>query len=258
MISMVAGSEEELRKKPMLLCMVNPTSPLQWDTVMIEGIMEYVKLRQIVIPSPEIMSGATGPVTLAGTMVQHNAEVLSMITLTQLINPGTPVLYGVVSTVMDMKTTMTRLGGPELGIMHVCLAQLAKMYNIPCRGAAGNTDSKTLDIQAGYETAFNLTLAVLAGFNFITYAVGALDFSLSVSYEKIITDHEFLGMIERLARGVNISDETLAVDIIDKVGPGGNFLAQNIQENTTKENTSSQKYSTQNPMTPGLKLEQNN
>jgi len=236
MISMVAGGEEELRRRPMLICMLNPTSPLQWDRVMIEGMMEYVKLGQIVIPSPEIMSGATGPVTLAGTIMQHNAEVLSMITLTQLINPGTPVLYGVVSTVMDMKSAMTRLGGPELGIMHVCLAQLAKMYNLPCRGAAGGTDSKTLDIQAGYETAFNLTLAVLAGFNFITYAVGALDFSLSVSYEKIITDHEFLGMVERLARGVEVSDETLAVDVIDKVGPGGNFLAQkHTREHFMKE-----------------------
>jgi trimethylamine--corrinoid protein Co-methyltransferase len=236
MISMVAGSEEELKKKPMLLCMINPTSPLQWDSVMIEGMMEYVKLNQIVIPSPEIMSGATGPVTLAGTIVQHNAEVLSLITLTQLISPGTPVLYGAVSTVMDMRTTATRLGGPELGIMHVCFAQLAKMYNIPCRGAAGNTDSKTLDIQAGYETAFNLTLATLAGFNFITYAVGAVDFSLSVSYEKILTDHEFLGMVERLARGVDVSDETLAVDIIDKVGPGGNFLAQkHTREHHRKE-----------------------
>jgi len=87
MISMVAGGEEELMRKPMLLCMVNPTSPLQWDRVMIEGMMEYCKLRQIVIPSAEVMSGATGPVTLAGTIVQHNAEVLSMITLMQLMNP---------------------------------------------------------------------------------------------------------------------------------------------------------------------------
>lgn len=226
MISIVAGGEEELMKKPMLLCMINPTSPLQWDRVMIEGMIEYVKLRQIVVPSPEIMAGATGPATLAGTIVQHNAEVLSSITLAQLINPGTPILYGTVSTAMDMKSATTRLGGPELGIMHVCFAQLARMYNIPCRGAAGNTDSKSLDIQAGYETAFNLILAVLAGVNFITYAFGALDFSLSVSYEKILTDHEFLGMVELLTKGVEVSDEKLAVDIIDKVGPGGSFLTQ--------------------------------
>jgi len=225
MMSMVS-SEEELMRKPMLLGVVNPTSPLQWDTPMIEGMTEYARQRQIVAPSPEIMAGATGPVTLAGMMVQHNAEVLSMITLIQLVNPGTPVLYGTVSTVMDMRTTMTRLGSPELGITQVGFAQLAKWYEIPSRGAAGNTDSKTLDIQAGYETAFNLVLAVCAGFNLITYALGAIEFSVSLSYEKILTDHELLGMVERLANGVDVSGECLAVDVIDTVGPGGHFLAQ--------------------------------
>jgi trimethylamine--corrinoid protein Co-methyltransferase len=224
MISMVSG-EEELLRKTMLVCMVNPTSPLQWDKPMIEGMMEYAKLRQIVIPSPEIMAGATGPVTLAGMMAQHNAEVLSMIALMQLVSPGTPVMYGTVSTVMDMRTSMTRFGSPELGITHVGFAQLAKRYNMPCRGAAGNTDSKALDIQAGYETTFNLTLAACAGFNFITYALGGMDFSNSVCFEKILTDHDLLGMVERMIGGVEVSDKTLAIDIIDKVGPGGHFLA---------------------------------
>ncbi len=221
----IVSDEDELMHKPMLLCMINPTSPLQWDRPMIEGMMEYVRLRQIVTPSPEIMAGATGPVTLAGMMVQHNAEVLSMITLMQLLSPGTPTLYGAVSTVMDMKNCVTRLGSPELGMTHVGFAQLSKLYNLPCRGAAGNTDSKALDIQAGYEAAFNLTLAACAGFNYITYALGAVDFSNSVCYEKILTDHELLGMIERMVGGVEISDETLAVELIDTVGPGGHFLA---------------------------------
>ncbi|MEM2137235.1 MAG: trimethylamine methyltransferase family protein [Candidatus Methanomethylicia archaeon] len=226
MISMVAGGGEELMKKPMIACSINPTSPLQWDSSMIDGMMEYVKYKQIVMPSSEIMSGATGPVTLVGTIVQHNAEVLSMITLIQLMNPGTPILYGTVDTVMDMRTATTRIGGPELGIMHICCAQLARMYNIPCRGAAGCTDSKDLDIQAGYETAFNLLLSVLAGFNFITYAVGGVDSSLSVCYEKILIDHEFLRMLERLVKNVEVTEETLAIDVIGKVGPGGHFLTQ--------------------------------
>jgi trimethylamine--corrinoid protein Co-methyltransferase len=225
MASMISG-EHELARKPMVLCMINPTSPLQWDTPMIEGMMEYARAKQIVAPSPEIMAGATGPATLAGLMAQHNAEVLSMITLIQLINPGTPVLYGTVSTVMDMRTTMTMLGSPELGITHVGFAQLAKSYSLPCRGAAGNADSKALDIQAGYETALNLLLATCAGFNFITYALGGIDFSLSVCYEKILTDHELLGMVERVAKGAQVSDETLALDVIDRVGQGGHFLAQ--------------------------------
>ncbi|MEM2664898.1 MAG: trimethylamine methyltransferase family protein [Candidatus Methanomethylicia archaeon] len=226
MISMVAGGREELMKKPMIACSINPTSPLQWDVKMIEGMMEYVKLNQIVIPSSEVMSGATGPVTLAGTIVQQNAEILSMIVLIQIINPGNPVLYGTVSTAMDMKTANTRTGGPELGIMHIISAQLARMYGIPSRGAAGCTDSKILDVQAGYEAAFNLLLAVLSGFNFITYALGGVESSLSVCYEKILTDYEFLNMIKRLVDGVEVSDDTLAIDLINKVGPGGHFLAQ--------------------------------
>jgi len=221
----IISSEDELMQKPMLLCMVNPTSPLQWDRPMIEGMMEYARLGQIVVPSPEIMAGATGPVTLAGMMTQHNAEVLSAIALMQLVSPGTPVLYGTVSTVLDMRTGMTRLGAPELGITHVGFAQLAKWYDIPCRGAAGSTDSKALDIQAGYETAFNLLLAACAGFNYITYALGGMDSSNSVCYEKVVTDHDLLGMIERMATGVEVGDETIAMDIMDTTGPGGHFLA---------------------------------
>jgi len=157
MISMVAGDEDELRKKPASLH-DKPTSPLQWDSVMIEGMMEYVKLGQIVVLAGNNV-WCNRSVTLAGTVVQHNAEVLSMITFSQLINPGAPVLYGAVSTVMVMKTTAPRLGGPELGIMHVCFAQLAKRIIFHAGELRATLNSKTLDIQAGYETAFNLTLA---------------------------------------------------------------------------------------------------
>ena len=225
MMSMVAGGEEQLLRKPMLLCIVNSVSPLQWDMKNVGGALEYAGLRQPVALTPEIMAGATGPVTLAGTMVQHNAEVLSMLTLMQLMHPGTPVLYGASSTITDMRTSMLRLGAPEHGLMHVGFAQLAKHYELPTRGVAGVSDSKTLDVQAGYETSFNLLLAVLAGFNFITYALGSIDLSLSISYEKIMTDHDLIGMVERLVRGVEVSDETLALDVINEIGPGGHFLA---------------------------------
>jgi trimethylamine--corrinoid protein Co-methyltransferase len=225
MMSVVAGGEEELRRKPMLLCIVNSVSPLQWDMKNVGGALEYASMAQPVALTPEIMAGATGPVTLAGTMVQHNAEILSMLTLMQLMHPGTPVIYGAASTITDMRTSMLRLAAPELGLMHIGFAQLAEQYNLPTRGVAGVTDSKVLDVQAGYETAFNLLLAVLAGFNFVTYALGSMDLSLSVSYEKILTDHDLLGMVERLVRGVEVSDETIALDVISAVGPGGHYLA---------------------------------
>ena len=226
MMSMVAEGEEELLRKPMLLCIVNSVSPLQWDTKNVSGALEYARMRQPVALTPEVMAGATGPVTLAGTMVQHNAEVLSMLTLMQLMCPGSPVIYGAASSITDMRTSTLRLGAPEQGLMQVGFAQLAQRYNLPTRGVAGVSDSKALDLQAGYETTFNLLLAVLAGFNFVTYALGSIDSSLSVSYEKILTDHDLLGMVERLVKGVDVSDETLALEVIDAVGPGGHYLAQ--------------------------------
>jgi trimethylamine--corrinoid protein Co-methyltransferase len=225
MMSIVSGGEQELTRRPGLLCIVNSVSPLQWDMKNVGGALEYASMKQPVALTPEIMAGATGPVTLAGTMVQHNAEILSMLTLMQLMHPGTPVIYGAASTITDMRTSMLRLGAPESGLMHVGFAQLAKKYNLPTRGVAGVSDSKVLDLQAGYETAFNLLLAVLAGFNFITYALGSIDLSLSVSYEKIMTDHDLLGMVERLVKGVDVSDETMALDVIDAIGPGGHYLA---------------------------------
>lgn len=246
MMSKIAGSEEQLLRKPMLLCIVNSVSPLQWDMKNVGGALEYARLRQPVALTPEIMAGATGPVTLAGTMVQHNAEVLSMLTLMQLMHPGTPVLYGAASTITDMRTSMLRLGAPENGLMHVGFAQLAKRYEMPTRGVAGVSDSKALDAQAGYETTFNLLLTVLAGFNFITYALGAIDLSLSISYEKIITDHDLIGMVERLVKGVNVSDETLALDIIDEIGPGGHFLAhKHTRDHHAKEHFIPRTFDTQ-------------
>jgi trimethylamine--corrinoid protein Co-methyltransferase len=226
MMSILLGSEEELKKKPMLVCNPNPSSPLTWDKPMIEGSMVFAEHRQIPIPSPEILSGAIGPVTLAGTIALNNAEILSMLTFIQLFNPGTPVMYGTVSAALDMKTAMMRIGGPELGIMHVGLSQLARRYKLPMRGTPGNSDSNTLDVQAGYEAGFNIVLAVLSGVDLVTYAFGSMEFTATLCYEKIITDHEFLGMVERLVRGIEVSDETLGVDLIDEVGPGGHFLAK--------------------------------
>jgi len=246
MMSMVAGGDEVLLRKPMLLCIVNSVSPLQWDTKNVGGALEYANMNQPVALTPEIMAGATGPVTLAGTMVQHNAEVLSMLTLMQLIHPGTPILYGAASTITDMRTSMLRLGAPEAGLMHVGFAQLAEKYNLPTRGVAGVSDSKTFDTQAGYETAFNLLLAVMAGFNFVTYALGSLDLSLSVSYEKIMTDHDLLGMVERLVNGVDVSDETMALDVIDEIGPGGHYLAhKHTRDYHAKEHFIPQLFDTQ-------------
>jgi len=225
MASMLRGGKEELMRTPTLLGFMNPVSPMQLSKELMEGAIIYAQYNQPMIYAPEALAGATAPATLAGLTVQQNAEVLSGIIVSQLAKPGAPILYGTVSAVMDMRTGATSLGGPEVGLLNVAAAQLARYYNLPCRGTGGNTDSKTLDAQAFIETSTSLMMASLAGMNFIYDAAGSLDGSITMSLEKIIIDNELLGMVTRTLDGIRITDETLAVDEICKVGPAASYLS---------------------------------
>lgn len=226
MASLLRGGEEELSKIPTLLGFVNPVSPMQLSKELIEGALVYAKYKQPVLYAPEALAGGTAPVTLAGLLVQQNAEVLTGIMTSQLANPGTPVLYGTVSAAMDMRTGAAALGGPEVGLLNVASAQLARFYNLPCRGTGGNTDSKTVDAQAGIETAQSVLMASMAGMNLVYDAAGSLDGSLVLSKEKIVIDDELCRMVTRTLEGVTVNDETLAVDEILKVGPAATFLGR--------------------------------
>ncbi|MCR6692473.1 MAG: trimethylamine methyltransferase family protein [archaeon YNP-LCB-003-016] len=226
MASIIAGGEEELIKRPMLLGFHNPVSPLQHSKELTEGLMVYARYKQPVIIAPECQAGATAPVTLAGLLVQQNAEVLSGIVIAELTNPGAPVLYGTVSTIMDMKTGNIAYGAVEAALINVATAQLARFYNLPSRGTGGGTESKIPDIQAGIEKAVTLMMAAMAGINFIYVAAGALESTLTASYEQAVIDNELCGMVLRALRGIEVNDETLAVDVIEEVGPGGHFLTK--------------------------------
>jgi len=226
MASVVAGGEEELKKRPLLLGFHNPISPLQHSEKLTEALMMYAKYKQPVIVAPEAQAGATAPVTLAGLLAQQNAEVLSGIVIAELVNPGAPVLFGTVSTIMDMKTGNLAYGAIEAGLINVATAQLAHYYGLPSRGTGSGTESKIPDIQAGFEKAMTLMMAALAGLNFIFNAAGTLESTLTASYEQAVIDNEICGMVSRALRGIKISDETLAIDVIERVGPGGQFLDQ--------------------------------
>ncbi len=225
MLSILRGGEDQMRKTPTLLGFTNPVSPLQLSKELMEGAIVYAKNNQPMLYAPEALSGATAPATLAGLTVQQNAEVLSGIMVSQLANPGAPIFYGTVSAAMDMKTGATALGGPEVGLLNVAAAQLARYYNLPCRGTGGNTDSKTLDPQAFIETSTSLMMASLAGMNFIYDAAGSLDGSLTMSLEKIVIDNELAGMVARTLAGIKVTDETLAVDEILRAGPTASYLS---------------------------------
>jgi trimethylamine--corrinoid protein Co-methyltransferase len=225
MAAAIAGGEEALRRHPNIFTTCNVISPLEYMVEQTEGLIEYAKMGLPVDIASEPQCGATSPVTLAGTVVQQTAEILGMIVIAQLINPGTPVLMGTVAAAMDLRNGMIALGGVEAALINAAHAQMARFYQIPSRGTGSNTESKLLDMQAGYEKMITLLLPALAGINMIFYP-GTMDHALTVSLESLLTDHEICGMIDRIIKGISVTEEKIALDIIDKVGPGGHFLNQ--------------------------------
>lgn len=224
MAAILRGGYEEVVKKPLLLGFTNPVSPMQLSKELIEGALVYAKYKQPMIYAPEALAGGTAPATLAGLLVQQNAEVLAGIMVSELANPGTPVLYGTVSAVLDMRTGATALGGPEVSLFNIATGQLGRYYNLPRRGTGGNTDSKVVDVQAGLEGAMSTLMAAMAGMNFIYDVAGCLEGTITISYEKIVIDNEIAGMVTRILEGIEVNDETLAVDEICRVGPSASFL----------------------------------
>jgi len=227
--SIVQGGIEELKRRPFIYGHVNPVSPLTHDKLQTEGFLEFAKHGLPLGFSPEVQGGATGPATLAGILVQQNAEILSGITMAQLAAESrrrSPVIYGTVSSIFDMKTGVYVLGTAECGLINVASAQIARYYGLPTRGTAGVTDSKTLDAQL-YEAGVTLLMAALGGINFILNAAGAMEPGvMALSYAKMVIDNDLIGMVTRILEGIEVTDETLAVDVIGKVGPGGYFLTQ--------------------------------
>ncbi|MEA1964809.1 MAG: trimethylamine methyltransferase family protein [Candidatus Aerophobetes bacterium] len=223
----IAGGEKKLRERPLIsfiTCWMK--SPLQLDDSTTLILMKIAEEKIPVALSSDPMAGSTSPVTLAGTLAQVNAEQLSGMVLTQSINPGAPVIYGAIPTVADMHS-MAFLGGAiELGILDAGCAQLAHYYNLPFYAWGGLTDSKIPDIQAGYEKGTTLLLVALAGANYIHNSAGMLESTTTVAYEQYVIDNEIIGMVMRALRGIEVNEDTLALDLIDKVGPGGNFLAE--------------------------------
>lgn len=186
--------------------------------------MLLARYGQVVLISPFVMAGVTGPTTLAGTLVQQNAEVLAGLVLTQLVRPGTPVLYGTASSNLDMRTAAPAIGSPESAVSIAVCVQLARYYGLPCRAGGALTDSPVPDAQSNYERMFTLLTAVLSGSNYLMHGVGILESYLTLSYEQFVIDLDLVNMVRRLVSGLDVSAETLALDTIHDVGPGGFYL----------------------------------
>jgi trimethylamine---corrinoid protein Co-methyltransferase len=175
-----------------------------------------------ILPMPQL--GATGPVTLAGSLAQLNAEFLSGLVISQLAKPGAPVIYGGSPTTFDMRHCTARLGAIETVMLGCAYAQMGKFYGLPTHMYLGLSDTKVVDAQAGFESATGIILGALAGINVIS-GPGMLDLENCLSYEKLVIDDTICGMAERLVRGIDVNDETLALEAIRRVGAGGHFLA---------------------------------
>jgi len=225
MVAVLAGGEDELRRKPFTFTTDNPVAPLHHDRDQTEGVLEFTKYGLPIDVTSEPQAGATSPVTLAGLLAQQTADVISGITIIQLANPGNPVWYGTCGSIMDMRVGHIAIGAIEMGLINVASAQIAHFYDIPCRGTASATDSKLLDFQAGYEKATVLTMAALGGVNKVFYP-GTMEGALTISKESLVLDDEIIGELYRVLEGVNVNEKTLALDVIDRVGPGGHFLSQ--------------------------------
>jgi len=223
--AIVAGGLEELRKRPLLMGFTNPVSPLTLAKETTEGLLVFAKNLQPTTIPPEAMAGGTAPSTLAGVLVQQNAEVLASVAVAQCARRGAPVLYGNVSTIMDMKTGAVALGAPEAGLISLGAAQIARYYGIPSRGTGGNTEAFTEDYQAGLESMWTLLAPALAGFDFIYDAAGSLESSLTASYAKLILDHDLCGEVKRIIAGIDVSEDALATEVIAAVGLEGDYLS---------------------------------
>ncbi len=225
MAAIVAGGHEELAVRPLLLGFANPVSPLTLAKETTQGLIAFARAGQPCIMPPESMAGGTAPSTLAGVLVQQNAEVLASIAVAQSVRRGTPALYGCVSTVMDMRTGGVALGAPEAGLLSLGAAQLARYYGLPSRGTGGNTDALQVDYHAGAEASTTLLLSALAGFDFIYDVGGSVESSLSASYTKLILDNDLAGSVKRVISGIDVSEETLATEVIETVGLKGSYLS---------------------------------
>ena len=225
MAEIVGG--QDWKARPIISIVLCPViSPLRLDEFATDILVEAAQQGIITYNFSMTQVGCTAPMTIAGTLVTLNAEVLAVTTLIQLIHPGLPTLYCAVPGLTDMKTGQFITGGIEYALISAGAVQMAQFYHMPIWATAGRTDSKIPDAQAAYEHALTVPYVVQAGANHVSCGAGFLDFVMTVSFEQYVIDNEIIGMAKRMQRGFEVNSETLALDVVKQVGPGGNFMAQ--------------------------------
>lgn len=216
-------SDAQLENEPSLISIINTNSPLKLDMPMLRGIMEMSARNQVIVVTPFTLSGAMAPVTLPGALTQQNAEALAGIAFTQLVRPGAPVIYGGFTSNVDMKSGAPAFGTPEYMKTAVIGGQLARRYNLPYRTSGVNA-ANTVDAQSAYESVFSLWGLVMGHGNLIKHAAGWLEGGLCASFEKFVLDVDLLQMVSQFLQPLEVNDDTLGLEAIRDVGPGGHFF----------------------------------
>jgi trimethylamine--corrinoid protein Co-methyltransferase len=223
MAAEVAGGIDMLRQHPFLIFYPEPISPLVFPADVIDRLFVCADLSMPQIQGPSIQPGATGPITLAGAIAQGTAEGLMCLVLAQLRKPGCPCSLGCNFGIFDMSTGLMSMGAPEMSLALGAQAEVAQSFGLPSWGLAGCTDAKAVDAQAGSESAFTILAQGLSGLNLI-HDVGYMDNGMVCSTAQLVLGDENIGMARRFIEGITVNAETLALDLIEEVGPAGHFL----------------------------------
>lgn len=224
MVRIARGIDEAtLDREPSIFTIINSSSPLRLDTPMLHGILEYSARNQIIVMTPFTLAGAMAPVTLAGALAEQNAEALAGIVLTQVVRPGAPVVYGGFTSNVDMQSGAPAFGTPEYMRTAMIGGQLARRYGLPYR-SSNVSAANSVDAQAAYESVFSLWGAVMGGVNFLMHGAGWMEGGLHAGFEKLIIDAELLQMVAAFLEPVVVDEDSLALEAIREVGPGGHFF----------------------------------
>lgn len=235
MAEIIAGGEEELRRNPFICLYAEPISPGVHCKEAAQKLLIGAKKALPTIYTPCIMAGGTAPATMAGVMVQGLCESLSGLVLSQCTREGAPFIMGGVYTILDMGSTIFSYGAPELQLLLGALADVAHYLNIPMFGTAGCTDSCIIDGQAGMEAAISIAMTNMAGAN-LNHDTGYSEYGTTSNLDLVVVADEVLGMARRLTNGILVDENTLSLDLIEKVGPGGRFAAESATAAAEKAN----------------------
>ena len=225
MAAEVAGGLDRLQERPFVIAYPEPISPMVFPADVVDRIFAAADLKMPQIPAASVMMGATGPVTLAGAVVQGLAQSLMCLALAQLRRPGCPVSLSTNMAVMDMSSGLSVFGAPTKSTALCLHAEVAKSFDLPTWGLAGATDAKLIDAQAGVEATFHIMAQALAGVNLI-HDVGYMDSGMTCSPQQLVFGNEIIGMVKHFLKGFSVNRESLAREVIESVGPGGQFLTQ--------------------------------